>query len=100
MSHPECVFCTSVATNVSDMVAAGEHTEGGAVEVTSVTSVEADPGRWVLVSLALADAPSSRLSGTGQVVEEFSAKEYRIEVAVVLEGSGWIVRELSHSLVT
>src|SRR5450830_1247918 len=38
LSHPECVFCASVITNVEEQVAAGKQSIGGLIQVDSVIS--------------------------------------------------------------
>ena len=98
MSHPECVFCSSVIANVEEQVAAGDHSVGGLVSISTVSSTEVDTARWFSVSAELVQAPSQRVDPGGNAVEDFpEAKAYRMDIAVVREGNQWAIRELSHT---
>ena len=100
LSHPECIYCASVATGVEEIFAAGNHSAGGLVSISSVVSAEIDPGRWWSVDVELVESPSVTVDGAGNVVEEFpDTKTYRMTLAVVYETEHWVVRELSHELV-
>ncbi len=100
LSHPECIYCASVATGVEEIFAAGNHSVGGLVSISSVVSAEIDPGRWWSVDVELVESPSVTVDGAGNVVEEFpDTKTYRMTLAVVYETEHWVVRELSHELV-
>ena len=93
LSHPECIFCASVITNVEEMVAAGEHWEGGLPTFVdaSTTAVSDD---FFNVAVTLAEAAAHRVSTEGDVVEESPGGESLITLAVVLtDQKAWMVRE-------
>lgn len=97
LSHPECIFCASVITNVEEQVAAGYYSVGGISNITGVDSTEIDVGRWWSVDVELIQEPSQTLDSTGHVVEDFpETKSYHMDIAVVHEADQWVIRELSH----
>src|SRR5665648_1108066 len=93
LSHPECVFCASVITNVEEQVTANQHCNGGLVDVGDVSSTEVDPGRWWTVDVELTQEPSKKLDAEGQLVEDFpETKSYHMDLAVISEAGAWSVR--------
>jgi len=99
LSHPECIYCASVTSGIEDVFAAGHHSEGGLVSISSVVSAEVDPGRWWSVDVELVQSPSVTVDGAGNVVEDFpDTKAFHMDIAVVHEAGHWVVRELSHTV--
>ena len=100
LSHPECIHCASVRTGVEEMLAAGNHSEGGlfSIENVSTAQVSAD---WWHVTLNAVQEPSSTVGGDGAHVEEFpEQKTYRVDIAVVVEAGHWLVRGVEHNPTT
>ena len=98
MSHAECVYCANVLGGVKKMIAAGNRSEGGLVQISAVQSTVITAGRWWSVDLDMAQAPSVTVDGSGKVVEDFpEAKNYHWTVAVVYDAGNWVVRELSYT---
>jgi len=97
LSHPECAFCTSVITNVEEQITAGQHCTGGLVDVSDVSSLEVDPGRWWTIDVDLIQATSQKLSAEGELVEDFpEAKSYHMDLAVISDAGVWTVRAVDH----
>ena len=98
LSHPECIYCTSVTDGVETMFAARQHSVGGLNTISAVSSTEVDPGRWWSVDVDLVQAPSQTLDVNGTVIEDFpDTVGYHMDIAVVYETDRWVVRELSHT---
>ena len=99
LSHPECIFCTSVITNVEAMFAAGQHSEGGLLALGPATVRHTD--RLWLVSLEMVQQPSSTVSGAGEVVEEFpETKTIHVDTVLMDQDGSLVVRELTPTEVT
>lgn len=97
LSHPECIFCASVVTNVEEMVAADQHSEGGLVTISDATAREVSEVWWH-ATLVVGQEPSATVTSTGEIVEDFpDAKRYVMDLVVVQEEGQWRVREAEHS---
>lgn len=94
MSHPECVFCASVVTNVQAKVNAGQHTEGGLFELKLVSSalISADLAG---VTLEVTESPNTVIGVDGDVVHEDEGGHYLMTLSVV-PGDPWTVREVEY----
>ncbi|MBB2924921.1 DUF6318 family protein [Cellulomonas cellasea] len=94
LSHPECVFCASVVTNVEAMHAKGNHQEGTDTTVSSARAQEIEPGALYAVDMTVSQGPAVELDRNGAVVEEDpSTTESVMHVAVQRAGSVWVIRE-------
>ena len=92
LSHPECVFCASVAESVADMHSTGETQYGADSAVTSSEAVEIDSA-WFSVELGLIQEPWSVVDRSGITVRENTANySYRMSLAVIREDGAWRVR--------
>ena len=95
LSHPECVFCASVVTNVESNAAAGSVTEGGLMSITSLSAMEIDPGLWYSAVGSLTEGPGTVRDAAGVVVDQRPASsDYDVTFALIYEGAKWQVREL------
>ncbi|GEN79321.1 hypothetical protein AFE02nite_10550 [Actinotalea fermentans] len=93
LSHPECIFCASVITNVEEMVAAGEHWEGGHAEFPDVTTT-AVTGQLFNVALHVVEAPAQLVTTEGSVSEQSTGGDSLITLVVTAETpETWRVRE-------
>ena len=93
LSHPECVFCASVVTNVEEMHAKGHRQDGPTVTVEKAAGREVDPGVFFAVDVEMVQGASKELDATGKVVDEvLDPTNIRVSVAVVREGEHWIIR--------
>ena len=97
LSHPECVFCASVISNVEEMVAEGNHSEGGLVELGAVEVLTVSTDRW-LATTTMTQEPSATLDESGAPVETFpERKEYDVAVALDSTDGGFRVLEVTPS---
>ena len=96
MSHPDCVFCASVVSNVKEQFARGERTEGSSLQVQRLGGTEVDLGRFFNVTATIREAPSQTLTAAGAVVEKLSAATTDVDLVVLHEGGAWTVREVSY----
>lgn len=93
LSHPECVFCTSVIDNVGELVSADQLAQGGMATILEVEVAEVDPGRWFSVQVQLEQAPSRTVGRDGTLVEDFpDTVRYQMGVAVIRDDMGWRIR--------
>ena len=91
LSHPECIFCASVVTNVEEMVAAGEHWEGGLATLSPpmTTAVSSD---FFSVAIEAKEAPARRVGADGATAEESTGGRSLMTVIVINEAGTWRVR--------
>ena len=95
LTHPECVFCASVAANVEKMQAVGHHQVGTDTIVVSATGAEVDPGVWFSVEVNATQGPWSVVDDAGAIVDSgLDKKSYLMRLAVVREAGAWRVREV------
>ena len=94
LSHPECVFCASVISNVEEQVAAGHRSEGSEMTVDSLVTVEVVAGSRYGVEALVTEGPSSERDEDGNLVRE-RREPQAISVAFALFfDDGWVVREV------
>lgn len=91
LSHPECIYCASVIAEVEQMVAGGEHWEGGQTEV-SVLVTAAVTSDFYDVTLEVSEGPARLLSSDGSVARETAGGANTIHVVATAEGGTWNVR--------
>ncbi len=93
LSHPECIFCASVISNVEAMVAAGNHNEGGGLYTANPSGREVEPGAWFAVELTLVQDPSREVDGAGALVDGFpDGGTYSVELAIIHDEVAWLIR--------
>lgn len=93
LSHPECVFCASVMTNVDEMHSKGNHQVGPTVTVDAAVGREVDPGVFFAVDIDTTQGPSKELDPRGEVIDEMlDSTKIHVSIAVVREGGSWIIR--------
>lgn len=98
LSHPQCVFCASVVTDVEEQAAATRHSEGAVVEITSVDSLEVDVGERWTVGVELVQEPSRVIEADGAVsAEQPDTVTFHLDLAVIREDEQWLVRAVSHT---
>jgi hypothetical protein len=94
MSHADCVFCSGVTDEVTRMFALGHHQEGTETTILSATGVEVNPGVYFQVNVELVQGPASEVDGSGAVIEaQPLTSTFDVALAVVRDGSRWLVRE-------
>jgi hypothetical protein len=91
LSHPECIFCASVITNVEEQIANGHRSDGGLAEFESVTSSEVSPGFFNVVIIAT-QGPSNEYGPDGSVVEHSDGNRSVLTLVVLSTAAGWRVR--------
>ena len=91
LSHPECVFCASVITNVEQMLADGHTADGGMVSVRDVTSVQVS-ARHFTVELVLTQSDGLEYDASGTVVDRSVGRDYLMTVSVLAEDGAWLIR--------
>jgi len=98
LSHPECVFCASVVTNIEEHVAANRRAEGGELTITLVNSLEVDVGEWWTVDVELIESPVRVLDVDGAVVSgQPDTITLHMDLAVIRQEGQWLVREISYT---
>ena len=96
LSHPECIYCTNVSVAVEDMFAAGDHSEGGLVHISEVTTSETTE-TWWLVTITYDQEPSSTVGEQGELREAYDGGSGKgAYVIVIRDAERWLVRELEH----
>lgn len=91
LSHPECVFCASVISNVEAMVAEGNHSEGGLVTIQTARASQVSD-RYFEVALGTQQSESVEYAGTGGEVDRSAGGQYVITVGLLVENDAWVVR--------
>lgn len=100
LSHPDCVYCSSMNGAIDGLIARDGHSVGGAVAVSDVSGSEVTPGSWYAVRLTLVEEPSREVAASGVVTKSYDErKTYAIDGAVVYENGTWQVREVSYEVV-
>lgn len=93
VSHPECVFCTSVIENVRQQIETGYTSTGGSIDVQSV-AVDFVGDGVAGFEVSAVQAESTVQDGSGTVVRTNPAQALTLMIA--LEGGaddgGWSVR--------
>lgn len=92
LSHPDCKFCASTIKNVEEMVAAGEHWEGGVAAFADIAVTEVS-NSFFHVAVDLAEEPARRVGSDGAVVEESTGGRTVIKLVLIAEKERWLVRE-------
>lgn len=94
LSHPDCLYCAGVTSDVQTMFQSGNHTVGGAFDVTKTSGGEVDPGAWYTVTVHLVQSPSETVNSQGGVVESFpETKSGVVDLAVIWSDGAWRIRE-------
>lgn len=91
MSHPECIFCASVVTNVEAERAAGGRSDGGLVTIRSSTGVDIRPD-YFTITLEAQQGPSNEYGPDGAVIDHSDGSDAIITVIVLSEPAGWVIR--------
>lgn len=92
LSHPECIFCASVISNVEEMVAAGEHWEGGEATIDS-TELYAELPEAFDIAAVLTEGPAARVDADGAVRQEAPGGTSTLHIVVTAHDGQWVVRE-------
>ena len=93
LSHPECVFCASVVTNVEEMVAKGNTADGGLVVIDSAIGTEVSDTFYSVVAETTQGSSVER-GPDGTTVDESAGGRNRLTLAMLNEGGAWIIREV------
>ena len=91
LSHPECVFCASVITNVEEQVAAGGRSEGGLIHIESVETSEVSDGYFSVFALATQEAGREYGPG-GEALEESTGSHSEVIMVILWAEYRWSVR--------
>ncbi len=94
LSHPDCVFCGSVVTNVEALKAAGHHNRGSEISVLSVSVQELAPGRRYGAELTVTEGPSAEVDESGAIVGEHPESRKVSMVLALAYEDGWSVLEV------
>ena len=93
LSHPECIFCTSVMEGVAAQQSAGERTVGGALVVTTAQTVAVTPGSFYSVDIQGGQEPWEYLDSAGELLDsQLDFLSHRYFIVVIREGDAWLVR--------
>lgn len=93
LSHPECIFCASVVTNVEAERVAGGRSEGGLLSINSEDSIEIRPG-FFSVTIEATQTAGISYAADGSVVDRAEASASVLTFVILEEGAGWSVREV------
>nr|WP_238402713.1 DUF6318 family protein [Cellulomonas sp. H30R-01] len=100
LSHPDCVYCSSMNGAIDELISRAGHSEGGGVAVSDVSGSEVTPGAWFAIRLTLVEEPSREVTASGMVTKRYDErKTYAIDAAVVHENGEWKIREVSYDVV-
>lgn len=91
LSHPECIFCASVSSDVETQVAAGISSTGGDVTVESADVVQLDAD-YFTVRLVASQAPTTDVSGDGATVGSTDGGRSLLTIIVWRQADAWVVR--------
>lgn len=91
MSHPECVFCASVSSDVEAQVAAGISSTGGGVTVESAHVAQIDVD-YFTVSLVASQAATTDVSGDGATVGATDGGRSLLTIIVWRQADAWVIR--------
>lgn len=91
LTEESCVFCVSVLDDVRSMVASGQRESGTDVDVQDSTGTEIIPGESYTATLIAVQAPTERLSASGEVVSTGTGGRYELLLALAWTGE-WSVR--------
>ena len=98
MSHPQCVFCRSVADEVEDLYAEGGHADGPTLHVVKA---DANPPRedyeFYSVRIEVNEGASNWFDAEGSVLEATEAGSFQIDFALMQTEDGWTVRGVATS---
>jgi hypothetical protein len=100
MSHPECIFCASVATGVEEMHAKGNHQEGGLITIESASGRELDPGISYAIDIDAAQGPATEFDVQGLVADEVRGERLTIAMIVHRDGDRWLIRASEAAVAT
>ena len=93
LSHPECIFCASVITNVEEQVAAGNRSIGGLIQVDTVISNVVTPGSWFSVQVDGVQGPWAAYGADGTLLDQqVGTLDHTFRLAVVRQEGRWSVR--------
>ena len=93
LSHPECIFCSSVIANVEEQSASDHRSDGGLVEVESVSSTEVSPG-FFNVTVVAAQGASNEYGADGSVVDHSDGNRSTLILVILWTQAGWSIREV------
>ena len=91
LSHPDCIFCASVITNVEEMVAAGETVSGAQVALSDIVTTPISDS-YFNVELTAEQGASSRLDSSGSLIGRTPPSTYRMAVGALYEDGTWRIR--------
>jgi hypothetical protein len=97
LSHPDCVFCASVVSNVDRQVAAGHTNTGSAMTIRAAAATEISAGSRYAVEVRITEGPSVERDADGAVVSERVEPEDAVLTFALVHDGGWLVREVDAS---
>ncbi|MCC2310208.1 DUF6318 family protein [Cellulomonas chengniuliangii] len=93
LSHPECKFCANVVADVENLLAKGNHNEGGEVTILTASALELNPGHSFSAEMDVAQAEFREVDGLGDLVgEPVPADNLRLVFSLFYEGGVWLIR--------
>lgn len=93
MSHPQCVFCRSVADEVGDLYASGGYADGPILSVVESGAMPPDQDyEFFSVRIEVDEQASTWFDADGAVLETSEAGRMQIDLALMWTEDGWTVR--------
>jgi hypothetical protein len=93
LSHPECIFCASVITNVEQQASEEHWSDGGLPEIESMTSTEVVTGLFNVTILAT-QGSSTEFGPGGTVADHANGVRTRLIFVILSSEAGWSIREV------
>jgi len=94
MSHPECIYCASVVTNVTKQSNTFAHQEGS-ITMNSATCTEVAIGEWFSVDIDAVSEPWAKLDPVGNIIDQNPDRvPIHMSVIVIRDANGWLIREV------
>ncbi|ADG76185.1 hypothetical protein Cfla_3306 [Cellulomonas flavigena DSM 20109] len=93
LSSPDCTFCNNMRSKITEMLAAEERVEAGAMSASNTATTEQREGTWYLVSTRLSQEDSTRIDSSGTPVSTTPGGTVDALIALSWDG-GWHVDEV------
>jgi hypothetical protein len=93
LSHPECIFCRGLTTEVGRQKGLGQHQEGTVMAIGSATGIEIDHGVWFSVDVRFTQGAWAVADSRGTVVENSADTEsLQANLIVIRDANQWLIR--------
>ncbi|WP_324649882.1 DUF6318 family protein [Georgenia sp. H159] len=92
-THSDCMFCTSVAEDVSELYAHGGYADGPAIEVLTMEAMPPDEDyAYYSVAIEASERTSRRFDRAGVVTEENETSDLEVDLVLDRVDGEWTIR--------